>query len=46
MAKRIIDSSVRGAEIPSTAAEFHELLMKNEKPGKDGVLSAREHCCQ
>lgn len=42
MAKTMIDSGVRGSEIPSTAAEFHELLMKNEKPGKDGVLSARE----
>ncbi|MBE6542366.1 MAG: hypothetical protein E7672_07965 [Ruminococcaceae bacterium] len=42
MAKKIIDSSVRGSENPSTAAQFRELLMKNEKPGKNGVLSARE----
>lgn len=39
MAKTMFDS---GSECPMTAAEFRELLLKNEKPGKNGVLSARE----
>lgn len=39
MAKTMIDS---GKGCPKTAAEFRELLLKNEKPGKNGVLSARE----
>lgn len=30
------------AECPKTAAEFRSLLLKNEKQGKDGILSARE----
>ena len=30
------------AECPKTAAEFRSLLLKNEKQGKGGVLSARE----
>ncbi len=30
------------AECPKTAAEFRSLLLKNEKHGKDGVLTARE----
>ncbi len=30
------------AECPKTAADFRSYLLKNEKHGKDGVLSARE----
>jgi len=34
--------NVSGSECPKSAQEFREFLMQNEKPGKDGVLSARE----
>lgn len=39
MEKTMIDS---GFDCPKTAAAFRELLLKNEKPGKNGVLSARQ----
>ncbi len=42
MAKTMIGSGTRNNDVPQTAAAFRELLMKNEKSGKDGVLTARE----
>ncbi|MBQ8369945.1 MAG: hypothetical protein IJY35_08200 [Clostridia bacterium] len=42
MAKTMIGSGSRNNDVPKTAAAFRELLMKNEKSGKDGVMTARE----
>lgn len=42
MAKTMIGSGTRNNDVPKTAAAFRELLMKNEKSGKDGVMTARE----
>ena len=36
MAKTMIGSGTRNNDVPKTAAAFRELLMKNEKSGKDG----------
>ena len=38
----MIGSGSRNNDVPKTAAAFRELLMKNEKSGKDGVMTARE----
>ncbi len=39
---KVLTDGGPGSEFPKTAAEFRELLMRNEKPGTDGAMNARE----